>query len=114
MGIGRMKIDLFQNIYKKIVALIAAVVIWAIVSQSITTSKVFARVPVRIVNLPQDKTIRGLMPNGTLDRKISVTLTGRKDTIDQITSSDFEVIVDATGRKGDDWIIELKKKTLSA
>jgi hypothetical protein len=100
-----------ENIQQKLLALVAAVLIWVVVDHSISTTKVFVNVPVRVVNLPTEKTIRGLMPNGILDRKIAVTLTGTKDVIDQIEPGDFEVVLDAFG-KPDDWIVEIAKKNL--
>lgn len=100
-----------NNWQRKIVAILSAVLIWLVVHNAITTTRVFTNVSVRVVNLPQDKTIRGLMPNGILDKKIQVTLTGTKHVIDKIEPGDFEVVLDAFG-KSDQWIVQLAKRNL--
>lgn len=100
-----------KNFYRKVFSLLVAIAIWGFVNASITVNKVFTKVPVRIVNLPPEKTIRGLMPNGILDRKLTITLTGKKDVIDNLKKNDFEIVIDASG-KGDEWIVHLSKKNL--
>lgn len=100
-----------QNWQRIFFSLVAAVVIWMIVSASITTVRVFTRVPVRIVNLPPNKTIRGLMPDGLLDRRMTVTVTGTKDIIDKLGPQGFEVVLDASDR-GDEWVAKLSNNNL--
>ena len=68
----------FHNWQQKLVALIAALIIWLFVNHSIIDSKTIANIPVRVVNMPSDKTILGLMPNGVLSKRISLTLSGKK------------------------------------
>lgn len=102
---------LIENWQRKLVALLSASIIWLLVHNAITTTRTFTNVSVRVVNLPADKTIRGLMPNGILDRKIALTLTGTKKVIDAIEPGDFEVVLDAYG-KSDHWIVEIAKKNL--
>ncbi len=100
-----------QNWQRKLIAVLAAIVIWAVVSSSITSTRVFTRVPVRIVNLPPNKTIRGLMPDGFLDKRISITLTGTKDVIEHLEPHDFEVVIDASD-KGNEWVAKITKNNL--
>ena len=100
-----------ENIHRKLFAVLSAVVIWLTINNSITSTRVFTRVPVRIVNLPQDKTIRGLMPNGTLDRKLTITLTGTRRIVEKMDTSDIEVVIDAAD-KGDEWVAQVSKKNL--
>lgn len=100
-----------HNWQRKLLALMAASFIWLVVHNAITTTRTFDAVSVRVVNMPADKTIRGLMPNGILDRKISVTLTGTKNVIDKIEPGDFEIVLDAFG-KSDQWIVTLAKRNL--
>jgi hypothetical protein len=102
---------LTKNWQRKFISLLAAIIVWTIVSASITTTRVFTRIPVRIVNLPPHKTIRGLMPDGFLDKRITITLTGSKDVIDRLGSQDFEVVVDASD-KGDEWVAKITKNNL--
>ncbi len=108
---GLFKKLIVDNFQKKFFSLLAAVAIWIFVNNSITSTKVFTRVPIRVVNLPVDKTIRGLMPNGVLERKMTITLTGTRDVIDRLDSQDFEVVIDASD-KGDEWVVQVSKKNL--
>ncbi len=100
-----------EHATRKVFALFAAVIIWYIADHSITTTRVFTRVPIRIVNLPPEMTVRGLMPNGILDRKLTLTITGIKDTLNQLEPGDFEVVIDASD-KGMEWVVQIGKKNL--
>lgn len=100
-----------DNFQRKLIALLSAICIWFLVHNSITATRTFTHVPIRVVNLAPEKTIRGLMPNGILDRKLSLTLTGNKDVIERIEPGDFEVVIDASG-KPDEWIVQVAKKNL--
>jgi hypothetical protein len=101
----------FENFKRKVFSLAVAIVIWMVVSSSITTTHVFPRIPVRVVNLPPNKTIRGLTPDGFMERKITVTLTGTKEVLDRIGPNDFEVVIDASN-KGDEWVAQIGTKNL--
>jgi len=101
-----------NNWQQKLVALISALVIWVFVNQSIIESKTIPGVPIRIVNLPPDKTILGLLPNGLLSKRITLTLTGTKDVIHDLEPGDLEVLVDASMIDHDDWIVQISKKNL--
>ncbi|MCE5294124.1 MAG: hypothetical protein LLF94_05870 [Chlamydiales bacterium] len=100
-----------DNFQRKIIAIISGVCIWFLVHNSITATRTFTHVPIRVVNLAAEKTIRGLMPNGILDRKLALTLTGNKDVIERIEPGDFEVVIDAS-LKPDEWIVQVAKKNL--
>lgn len=100
-----------DNFQRKVIAIFSAICIWFFVHNSITTTRTFTHVPIRIVNLAADKTIRGLMPNGILDRKLTLTLTGNKDVIEHLEPGDFEVVIDAS-HKPNEWIVHVAKKNL--
>lgn len=105
--------NLFVNNWqRKVVALISALIIWLFVNQQITDTKTIRNVPIRIVNLPADKTIIGLLPNGILHKKISLTLSGTKDVIDELEPGDLEVLIDASMIDHNDWIAMITKKNL--
>lgn len=101
-----------HNWQQKLVALISALVIWVFVNLSIIETKTIPGVPMRIVNLPADKTILGLLPNGLLSKRITLTLTGTKDVIHDLEPGDLEVIIDASMIDHDDWIVQISKKNL--
>lgn len=101
-----------QNWQRKLVALLTAIVVWLFVNHSISETKTISNVPIRIINLPVDKTILGLLPNGMLSRRVTLTLTGSKDVIDELESSDLEVLLDASTANTDEWIVQISKKNL--
>lgn len=101
-----------HNWQRKLVAVLTALVLWLLVNHSISETKTITNIPVRIINLPPDKTIRGLLPNGMLSRRITLTLTGSKEVIDHLESSDLEVLLDASTTDSDDWIVQISKKNL--
>lgn len=102
----------FHNWQRKLVGLLTAIVIWIFVNQSINGTKTIANVPIRIINLPSDKTISGLLPNGMLTRRIALTLTGSKDVIEELEAGDLEVLLDASMADNDEWIVQITKKNL--
>jgi hypothetical protein len=52
------------------------------------------------------------MPNGILGKRITLTLTGSKEVIDELESGDLEVLLDASTADNADWIINVSKKNL--
>lgn len=101
-----------NNWQRKLVAIVTAVIIWLFVNQQITDSKTIRNIPIRIVNLPADKTIIGLLPNGILHKKINLTLSGTKGVIDELEPGDLEVLIDASSIDHNDWIAQITKKNL--
>ncbi len=102
---------LFYQWQRKLVALFTATVIWFFVSQSITATKTMTSVPIRVTNLPTDKTIEGLLPNGFLTKRTSLTLMGTKKIIDQLEPGDVEIILDVS-HLPPEGIVQITKKNL--
>lgn len=101
-----------HNWQRKLLAFITALLLWFFVSHTITDIKMIRNVPIRIFNLPADKTIVGLLSNGLLNKKINLTLTGSKDVIEEIETGDFEVNVDASIIDHPNWALQITKKNL--
>jgi hypothetical protein len=101
-----------QNWQKKLVALGIALLVWFFVNYSITATKTIPGVPIRVINLPADKTIQGLLPNGILSKRIALTLSGSKNVINELEPGDLEVVIDASTIDRDDWVLVLTKKNL--
>lgn len=101
-----------RNWQRKLVAVLTAVIIWLFVNHSINGTKTIANVPIRIINLPSDKTISGLLPNGTLTRRIALTVTGTMDVVEELEAGDIEVLLDASLAGNDEWIVQISKKNL--
>jgi len=105
-------INFFLNQWqRKLFALLTALVIWFSVSYSITATKTLTSVPVRIINLPLHKTVQGLLPNGFLNRRITLSLTGTKDVVEQIEPGDLEVLLDVSNQPSE-WVVQITKKNL--
>ena len=100
-----------ENWQRKLISLVLAMIIWIIVSHSMTTTKVVHNIPVRVTNLPPEKTIEGMQVNGQLNKKISLTLSGNKTALEEISGKDFEIVIDADG-KSNEWIATITKKNL--
>lgn len=101
----------FHQWQRKLVALLTATVIWFFVNHSILSSKTIPSVPIRVINLPTDKTIPGLLPNGFLSKRTTLTLSGTKDVIDQLEPGDVEIILDISNLPNDG-IVQITKKNL--
>ena len=102
----------FHNWQRKIVALCTAIVIWLFVNSSMTETVTLPNITVRIINLPEEKTIVGLLPNGILSRRITLTLSGSKAIVEDLEPGDLEVVLDASSAIDDELIASITKKNL--
>lgn len=102
---------LIENWHRKLISLILAMIIWMVISNSMSVSKVLPNIPVRFTNLPPEKTIEGMQVNGLLNKRISLTVVGNKSALDELSSKDLEVVIDASG-KPSEWIATVTKKNL--
>src|SRR5579872_5753302 len=100
-----------DNWQRKLISLLLAIIIWMMVSHSMTVTKVVQNIPVRVVNLPPEKTIEGMQVNGILNKRISLTMSGNKAAMDELTGKDLEALIDASG-KSNEWIATITKKNL--
>lgn len=97
---------------RKVVALISALVIWFVVSHSIIDEKTIPNVPIRVINLPEDKTIPGMQTNGIIGKRIPLTLSGSRDAIHALEAGDIEILLDASAVQQNDWVVQVTKKNL--
>ena len=104
--------SLFLNHWeRKLVSLLLAIVIWLVVNHSLTTTRTLDNISVRLINIPTGMTVEGLQPNGMLSRKISISLQGNKTQLAELTSNDFEVVLDAMDKSGE-WQAPISRKNL--
>lgn len=96
---------------RKLVSLLASILIFFLINQSLTTTKTFSNISVKIINIAPGKTVDGIAQNGYLSRKISLTITGKKSALEELSSSDLEVVVDATG-KTQGFTVSISEKNL--
>src|ERR1700722_3778194 len=93
---------LLQNWQRKAISAFLAVIIWFSVHASLTSSKTLSNIPVRITNVPANKTVEGLQSNGYLSRRITLNLAGSKSLLEDLTANDMEVVIDAAD-KSEEW-----------
>lgn len=108
LWIKRMFLNHWQ---RKTTSLGLAVLVWVVVDQSQTSTRTIASVPVRFINIPPGKAVEGLEEGGILSRRISLTLVGKSRVLDEISSSDLEVVIDAAD-KPDIWTASISKQNL--
>ena len=103
---------LLHNWQRKAIALVTAIIVWVFVNHSIIETKTIPNVPIRIINLAPDKTIIGLLPNGILKKRVSLTISGSRNVIADLEPGDLEVEIDASMIDHDEWIVRITKKNL--
>lgn len=103
----------FQTNFRlKAVAFVTAFFVWIFVNDSITETKTLTAVPVRIIHIPQDKTIKGILPTGYMSNRLTLTLRGNRRVIEDLESGDLEVMIDGANFDHDEWPIVITKKNL--
>lgn len=100
-----------DNWLRKLLSLILAMIIWMVVSHSMTSTKVVQNIPVRVIHLPAGKTIAGMQASGILHERVTLSLHGNKAALDEISEKDLEVVLDAEG-KPNEWIAVIGKKEI--
>ncbi len=99
------------NWSRKLTAFSLAAFIWFHVNQSLTTTKTIPNVSIKLINLPPETTVPGMNYDGLLHEKIALTITGNKTLLEELSSNDIEVVVDAFG-KPTEWIPIIKKNNI--
>ncbi len=102
-----------ENWPRKAIAIVLAIIVWIALAQSLTATKVIGNVSVRVVNIPKGMTVEGMQSNGLLSKKITLTVTGNKNTLDKLTSHDFEIVVSAEGQQGE-WVASISRANLAS
>lgn len=100
-----------DNWRRKLLAFASAIIIWLLVAHSITITQTYTNVPIRVVDIPSNKTIEGLLPNGLLTQQIPITVTGRKEALQALKPEDLEIEISAAN-KGDQWTTEIARRNL--
>jgi len=100
-----------NNWQRKLVSLVIAIIIWLVVNYSLTVNKTVHDVPVRVTNIPKGKAVEGLQSNGFLNKKIPLNLLGNKRLIEQLNSSNLEIVIDAAD-KDSEWIATISRENL--
>ncbi|MCH1429676.1 MAG: hypothetical protein GWP59_01535 [Chlamydiales bacterium] len=102
---------ILNNWQRKIIALLSAICVWVLVNNSITITITLSNIPVKIYNLPQNKTVEGLLPDMTLNRRATLILTGAKSMMERLIPEDLEISIDAS-KIDNDIPLEFTKRNL--
>ncbi len=102
-----------ENWQRKLTAVVLAVIIWFLVNQSLITSRTISNIPVRVINIAAGQTIVDLQANGILTKRHTLTLVGNKTVLDELTSNDLEIVIDAQNKKGE-WIASISKRNVTS
>lgn len=107
---------LFRKIFilnwpRKLISFLLAIGIWMTVTYYMTSSKTIHKVPIKVINLPSGKTIEGLNDDNFLKQKINITLTGNRNTLEEISESDLNLVIDAKEAK-DEWSVVITPKNI--
>lgn len=100
-----------ENWLRKLISVVLAMITMFVVSQSLTSTKTISSIPIRIINIPEGKTVDGIQSNGFLNRRVTLTLTGNKSVLEDLNANDLEVVIDASTRTSE-WIETITKKNL--
>ena len=92
-----------RNWLQKLVSLGFAIIIWALANQSITVTRTFHNIPVRVIDLTPEQTVIGLQANGLLKKKVAMMITGNKSVIEKLRPTNLEIVISAKGRT-ESWI----------
>jgi len=96
---------------RKATSFLLAIVVWLIVNSSTTIVKELDNVSVRLTNISNKVSIEGLQPNHYLSQKISLKLHGNKSQINDLSSNDLEIVLDAKNIS-EDWLAPIFHKNL--
>ena len=104
---------LFGHWQRKTMALVSSIILWLVVNHTLTATRTLDNVAIRIVNTPPGLTIEGIQPTGLLSQKVTLIVEGKKSSIENISSNDLEIILDATDKSGL-WTATVTKKHLNS
>jgi YbbR domain-containing protein len=99
------------NWQRKLISLILAIIVWLLLNNLIITTKSFNEIPVKVTSMPSGFTMDHMLSDNYLDFKVPIQITGKKNFLDSISSSDLEIVVDGQ-HKIKDWIVQLNKNNL--
>ncbi len=100
-----------DNWQRKLLAIILSMIIWMVINHSITTTRTIDDIKVRVINIPENQTVKGMLQTGYLKDTIALTITGNTSLIENINGNDLEVVVDATDQN-DEWTAIANKNNL--
>lgn len=101
-----------QNWQRKVLGFILAIITWAFVNHSLYITKTIANVPVRVINLSKDKTIKGMESDGTLLDTLDLSIHGNKNLLDQMTKNDIEILIDLKDNKKEEYTTLITKNNI--
>ena len=100
-----------NNRLRKFLSILLAITIWLVMNHSMVITKTVSNVRVRIKNIPKGETVVDMQPNGILNRRVNLTITGSKSFLKDLSADDVEVVLDALGKEKE-WISTISKSNI--
>ncbi|NGX28444.1 MAG: hypothetical protein K940chlam1_00623 [Candidatus Anoxychlamydiales bacterium] len=102
-----------DNWQRKLLALILSLIVWVFINHSLSNTKTISNVGVRVINLGEGRTIKGIQRNGILSESATLHITGNNNILNQISASDLEVLLDLKDQDKDFTAIITKEHIIS-
>ncbi|MFZ4099025.1 MAG: hypothetical protein ACOYKZ_01685 [Chlamydiia bacterium] len=97
---------LIENWPRHLISIVAAILIWTLVSHSLSFSKTVGPVAVHLVNAPQGFAFAGVQQDGVFGRTLTLQVSGDRNLIESLRPSDLSVVLDASD-KATEWVAQL-------
>ena len=80
-------------------ALILGIVTWFSVNHTLIYTKTIVNIPIKVINLPEGKTVSGFKSEAISNNTISLSITGNKNVLDFLSANDLLVVIDGQDKK---------------
>src|SRR3989304_7772340 len=84
---------------RKLMALILGIVTWFSVNHTLIYTKTIVNIPIKVINLPEGKTVSGFKSEAISNNTISLSITGNKNVLDFLSANDLLVVIDGQDKK---------------
>lgn len=100
-----------ENWQRKLISFILAVIIWLLVNNSLISDKTYQNIPVRVTNVPKGMHVKGLRPDGFLEKRLSLKIVGHKKFLDDLSQNDIQVLLNAHNKE-EQWVATVNKNQI--
>ncbi len=94
-----------NNWPRKLISFVLAIIIWLLVTHSMTSNKILHKIPIKVINIPAGKTIEGMEDDNYLSQTVNLTLTGNRNILEEISEADIEIIIDGKDIKSGEKVV---------
>lgn len=105
---------ILDNWLRKLISFIIALIIWIVVDQSLSVTKIIETATIRVQDLPQGKTVANLLQSGVLNMQVPIAITGPKRHVADLSANDFDIVITIPENISDEHIMHVGKEHLRA